>query len=99
MVQTQTPKEITRLGQEAMLPSPGPSSLDVCDRNGYSPGLSWLEKLPLPPYLKAHRRIYRFCEPGLLFIFSMFIGMIISTALARWIALCSVAIFIYEQAL
>jgi hypothetical protein len=30
--QTQTPQEITRLGQEALLPNPAQSSLDVCGK-------------------------------------------------------------------
>jgi hypothetical protein len=32
--QTPTPQEITRLGQEALLPGPAQSSLDVCAQDG-----------------------------------------------------------------
>ncbi len=34
MGQTPTSQEITRLGQEALLPSPAQSSLDVCGKDG-----------------------------------------------------------------
>ena len=34
MGQTPTPQEITRLGQEALLPNPAQSSLDVCVQDG-----------------------------------------------------------------
>jgi hypothetical protein len=63
-----------------------------------SPGISYFELLPLPAFLKAHRRIYRFVEPIGCFIASMFIGMIFSEPLARWIAFSSICLFIYEQA-
>jgi hypothetical protein len=64
-----------------------------------SPGISYLEVLPLPAFLKSHRRIYRFVEPLLCFIASMFIGVLFSEPLARWIAFSSICLFIYEQAL
>jgi hypothetical protein len=64
-----------------------------------SPGISYLEALPLPAILKAHRRIYRFVEPFLLFIGSMLIGMFFSQGLGRWVFFCSFCLFIYEQAL
>ena len=64
-----------------------------------SPGISYLEVLPLPAYFKAHRRIYRFIEPVMCFVAAMFIGVILSPALARWIAFSSIALFIYEQTL
>jgi hypothetical protein len=64
-----------------------------------SPGISYLEVLPLPAFLKAHRRIYRFVEPVMCFIAAMFIGVILSPALARWIAFSSIMLFIYEQTL
>ena len=62
-----------------------------------SPGISYLEFLPLPAFLKSHRRLYRFCEPSLCFIFSMIFGMFVSTALARWFAFSSLCMFIFEQ--
>jgi hypothetical protein len=65
----------------------------------YSPGISWLELLPLPAMLKAHRRIYRFVEPISCFIFSMFFGIFFSQPLARWFAFSAFAMFIYEQSL
>jgi hypothetical protein len=64
-----------------------------------SPGISYLEALPLPAFLTAHRRIYRFVEPFLLFIGSMLIGMFFSQGLGRWVFFCSFCLFIYEQAL
>jgi hypothetical protein len=65
----------------------------------FSPGISYFEYLPLPKFLKAHRRIYRFVDPAACFIFSMFFGVFFSEPLARWIAFSSLALFIYEQAL
>jgi hypothetical protein len=63
-----------------------------------SPGISYLEVLPLPAFLRAHRRIYRFVEPFSLFIGSMLIGMFFSQGLGRWVFFCSFCLFIYEQA-
>ena len=65
----------------------------------YSPGISYFEYLPLPRFLRSHRRIYRFLDPAACFIFSMFFGIFFSEPLARWIAFSSLALFIYEQAL
>jgi len=65
----------------------------------YSPGISYFELLPLPRFLKAHRRIYRFIDPAACFMLSMLIGMYYSAPVARWIAFSSFALFIYEQAL
>ena len=64
-----------------------------------SPGISYLELLPLPDFLRAHRRIYRFVEPFSLFIGSMLIGMFLSQGLGRWVFFCSFCLFIYEQAI
>lgn len=64
-----------------------------------SPGISLLEMLPLPAFLKGQRRIYRFVEPAMLFILAMLIGIFLSEALARWIAVSSIALFIFEQTL
>jgi len=64
-----------------------------------SPGISYLELLPLPPILRAHRRIYRFLDPAAVFVFSMFFGMFISRPLAQWFAISSFALFIFEQTL
>jgi hypothetical protein len=64
-----------------------------------SPGISYLELLPLPEILRSHRRIYRFLDPLACFIFSMFFGIFFSQPLARWIAFSSFALFIYEQTL
>jgi hypothetical protein len=64
-----------------------------------SPGISYLEVLPLPAFLKSHRRIYRFVEPIGCFIGAMLIGIFFSEALARWIAFSSICLFIYEQTL
>jgi hypothetical protein len=64
----------------------------------FSPGISYFELLPLPAFLRAHRRIYRFLDPAC-FVFSMFFGVFFSRPVARWIAFSSFALFIYEQAL
>jgi hypothetical protein len=64
-----------------------------------SPGISYFEMLPLPAMLKSNRRIYRFLDPAACFVFSMFFGMFFSQPLARWFALSSIALFIFEQTL
>jgi hypothetical protein len=64
-----------------------------------SPGISYFELLPLPAFLTAHRRIYRFLEPFSVFIFAMFFGVFFSEALARWFAISAFFLFIYEQTL
>ena len=64
-----------------------------------SPGISYFELLPLPAFIKAHRRIYRFVDPIACFIAAMLIGIFLSQPLARWIAFSSFALFIYEQTL
>lgn len=64
----------------------------------YSSGVSYLELLPLPAFLKTQRRLYRFCEPALCFILAMGIGCLFSQALGRWLAFSSFAIFLTEQA-
>src|SRR5580658_5883300 len=51
---------------------------ELCDGvrwHTFSPGISYLELLPLPAFLKAQRRIYRFLDPFACFILSMFIGV------------------------
>jgi hypothetical protein len=64
-----------------------------------SPGISYFELLPLPAILKSHRRIYRFVDPAACFILSMLFGIFFSQPLARWFAVSSFALFIYEQTL
>lgn len=64
-----------------------------------SPGISYLERLPLPQFLMEQRRIYRFCEPLLCFVAAMLIGIFLSRQLAQWIAFSSFALFIFEQTL
>jgi hypothetical protein len=64
-----------------------------------SPGISYLELLPLPAIVTNHRRIYRFIEPALCFIAAMLIGIFLSRTLAQWIAFSSICLFIYEQTL
>jgi hypothetical protein len=62
-----------------------------------STGISYLDLLPLPLFLRDQRRLQRFCEPALLFILAMGIGLLFSEALARWVALSAFATAIYEQ--
>jgi hypothetical protein len=64
-----------------------------------SPGISYFEFLPLPAFLKSHRRIYRFVDPAACFIAAMLIGIFISRPLAKWVAFSSFALFIFEQTL
>jgi hypothetical protein len=64
----------------------------------YSSGISFLERVPfMPAYFKDQRRIYRILEPALCFFLSMGVGILLSQGLARWMALASIAMAIYEQ--
>ena len=64
----------------------------------FSSGISFLEKLPfIPRYLRDQRRIYRWLEPALCFFLAMGVGILLSPALARWMALAAIATAIYEQ--
>jgi hypothetical protein len=67
--------------------------------HSYSTGISYLEKLPLPAFLRSHRKIYTVVEPVLCFIASMIFGIFVSVAVARFFALSAVALAIYQQAL
>ena len=75
---------------------------DLCNGerwHTHSPGISYLELLPLPAFLRAHRRIYRFLDPLACFVFSMYFGAMFSAPLARWFAFSSFCLFIFEQTL
>ncbi len=64
----------------------------------YSGGVSYLEKLPLPPILRIYRRTYRWLDP----LACMLVGLVVmflSSGLGGWIFISGIALFIYENAL
>ena len=64
----------------------------------YSPGTSYLERLPLPAFLLNFRVLYRFVEPALTIILAMLTGEFISQPLGRWVFVAAICIFISEHA-
>ncbi len=62
-----------------------------------SPGISFLEDLPLPEILTSHRRIYRFVEPVAYYILGCILVHLGLAALGRWIAFAGFCSFIFEQ--
>jgi len=62
----------------------------------YSPGISILEFLPLPGFLKANRRVNRFLDPALVAI----VGLILSAmshGLGVWIMFSAFFLYVFEQ--
>jgi hypothetical protein len=63
----------------------------------YSTGISFLEVLPLPVYLKQFQRIQRFVEPILGYIVGLLVFLLLSRALGVWLLIASAALTIFEQ--
>ena len=63
----------------------------------YSPGVSYLEMLPLPPVLKSHRRVNRFIDPAAVAIVGLLIGLVLSHGLGVWIMFSAFFLYVYEQ--
>ena len=63
----------------------------------YSPGVSFLENLPFPPFLKSHRRINRFVEPPAVALVGLLIGLLLSHGLGLWIMFSAFFLYVYEQ--
>ena len=64
----------------------------------YSPGLSYLEMLPIPPFFLVKRRLYRFVDPLACAIAGLLLALL-SRALGAWVLFSALALYIYEQAL
>jgi hypothetical protein len=65
----------------------------------YSPGISYLEMLPLPPFLKFQRRVNRFLDPAAVAIIGFIIGVAFSHGLGVWIMFSAFFLYVYEQTL
>jgi hypothetical protein len=64
----------------------------------YSPGISYLEMLPIPPFFLIKRRVNRFLDPLACAIAGLLLALL-SRALGAWVVFSALALFIYEQAL
>lgn len=64
----------------------------------YSPGVSYLEKVPWPPFLQGHRRVNRFLDP-LLCVVIGFIAALLSHMLGVLILVSAICLAIFENAL
>ena len=62
----------------------------------YSPGISILEFLPLPGFLKSNRRVNRFLDPALVVIIGLII-LALSKPLGIWIIFSAFFLYVYEQ--
>jgi hypothetical protein len=62
----------------------------------YSPGISYLEFLPLPRFLKANRRVSRFFDPALVVIIGLMV-FAVSKPLGVWIILSAFFLYVFEQ--
>jgi hypothetical protein len=63
----------------------------------YSPGISYLEYLPLPVYFRSHYRINRFLDPVTVLIAGLLIALFLSHGLGLWIMFSALSLFVFEQ--
>jgi hypothetical protein len=63
----------------------------------YSPGISYLEALPLPPFFRSHGRVGRFLDPAAVAIVALLVGIILSHALGVWLLFCAFFLYVHEQ--
>ena len=63
----------------------------------YSPGVSYLETLPLPPFFKTDRRVNRFLDPAAAFIVGLIVTALLSHGLGLWIVFSAFFLFVFEQ--
>ncbi len=63
----------------------------------FSPGISYLETLPWPPFMKSHRRVNRFVDPAVVLIAGLIIGLLLSHGLGIWIMFSSFFLYVFEQ--
>src|SRR5580692_3901232 len=63
----------------------------------FSPGISYLETLPLPPFFKSHRRTNRFLDPAAVAIVALVVGFLLSHGLGVWLLFSAFFLYVYEQ--
>jgi hypothetical protein len=63
----------------------------------YSPGISYLEKIPWPLFLRSHRRINRWLDPAAVALVGILINLFLSHALGAWIFFSAFFLYVYEQ--
>jgi hypothetical protein len=63
----------------------------------YSPGISYLETLPLPPFFRSHGRVGRFLDPAAVAIVALLVGIILSHGLGLWLLLSAFFLYVHEQ--
>jgi hypothetical protein len=63
----------------------------------YSPGISYLETLPLPPFFRSHGRVGRFLDPAAVAIVALLVGIILSHGLGIWLLLSAFFLYVHEQ--
>src|ERR1700691_4771807 len=63
----------------------------------FSPGVLYLETLPLPPFFKSHRRVNRFLDPAAVAIIALIIGIVLSHGLGIWLMFSAFFFYVYEQ--
>jgi hypothetical protein len=63
----------------------------------FSPGVSYLESLPLSPFFKSHRRINRFLDPAAVAVVALIVGIALSHALGVWLMFSAFFLYVFEQ--
>jgi len=63
----------------------------------FSPGISYLEALPLPPFFKSHRRTNRFLDPAAVAVIALLVGFLLSHGLGVWLLFSAFFLYVYEQ--
>jgi hypothetical protein len=63
----------------------------------FSPGISHLETLPWPPFMKSHRRVNRFVDPAAVAIVALLVGFLLSHGLGVWLLFSAFFLYVFEQ--
>jgi hypothetical protein len=63
----------------------------------FSPGISHLETLPWPPFMKSHRRVNRFVDPAAVAIVALLVGFLLSHGLGAWLFFSAFFLYVFEQ--
>lgn len=63
----------------------------------YSPGISYLESLPLPLFFRSHGRVRRFLDPAAVGIVALLVGLLLSHGLGVWLMFSAFFLYVYEQ--
>jgi hypothetical protein len=62
----------------------------------YSPGVSYLERLPLPDFFRSNSRVNRFLDPAAVALVGVPIAFL-SLGLGLWIIFAALFLYVYEQ--